>query len=175
MQRRLSRLGYVVGSKGSFDARTARAVLAFRKVAGMRRTSKASTPFMRAIADGRGSFRIRRPDHGRHIEADLTRQVIALIEAGRVRRIYPISSGKPSTPTVVGAFRVYLKAPGTNAKGMLDSAYFIRGFATHGYPSVPIYPASHGCLRVPLADAHSLYDWINIGTPVDVYYGPQPT
>jgi peptidoglycan hydrolase-like protein with peptidoglycan-binding domain len=174
MQRRLSRLGYVVGSKGSFDARTARAVLAFRKVAGMRRTSEASTSFMRAMADGKGSFKIRRPDHGRHVEADLTRQVIALIEGGRVRRIYPVSSGKPSTPTVVGAFRVYLKTPGTNAKGMLDSAYFIGGFATHGYPSVPIYPASHGCLRVPLPDARSLYDWIMIGTPVDVYYGPQP-
>jgi hypothetical protein len=174
MQRRLSRLGYVVGSKGSFDARTARAVLAFRKVAGMRRTSEASRSFMRAIANGKGFFKIRRPDHGRHVEADLTRQVIALIGGDHVRRIYPISSGAPRTPTVVGAFRVYLKTPGTNAKGMLDSAYFIRGFATHGYPSVPSYPASHGCLRVPIADARSLYDWIRIGTPVDVYHGPQP-
>ncbi len=169
LQRRLSRLGYVVGARGSYDARTARAVLAFRKVSGMARTTNASTDVMRAIARGRGTFRIRFPRHGRHIEADLSRQVIALVAGGRVARIYPVSSGAPSTPTVLGSFRVYSKTPGTNAKGMVDSAYFIRGYATHGYPSVPVFPASHGCLRVPIPDARSLFNWIAIGTPVDVY------
>jgi peptidoglycan hydrolase-like protein with peptidoglycan-binding domain len=174
LQRRLARLGYVLGSQGHFDGRTDRAVLAFRKVTGMSRTSEASIGVMRRIAQGKGAFKIRRPDHGRHAEADLTRQVLALIEGGKVRRIYPISSGKPSTPTVLGSFRVYSKTPGTNAKGMVDSAYFIRGYATHGYPSVPIYPASHGCLRLPIPDARTVFNWMRIGTPVDVYYGPRP-
>ncbi|MBW3652017.1 MAG: L,D-transpeptidase [Actinobacteria bacterium] len=169
LQRRLRRLGYVTGSPGSFDARTARAVLAFRKVTGMARTTSASVGVMRAIARGRGAFKIRFPQHGRHIEADLSRQVIALIERGRVRRIYPVSSGAPSTPTVRGSFKVYSKTPGTNANGMVHSAYFTGGYATHGYPSVPVYPASHGCLRVPIPDALSLFRWIRIGTPVDVY------
>ena len=169
LQRRLRALGYVVGVRGSFDARTARAVLAFRKVTGMARTTRASTGVMRAIARGRGGFVIKFPRHGRHIEADLSRQVIALIEGGRVRRIYPVSSGAPSTPTVRGSFKVYSKTPGTNAKGMVHSAYFFRGYATHGFASVPIYPASHGCLRVPIPDALSLFRWIRIGTPVDVY------
>ena len=175
LQRRLARLGYVVGAKGHLDARTSRAVLAFRKMTGMARTSEASIGVMRRIAQGKGAFKIRRPDHGRHAEADLTRQLLALIEGGKVRRIYPISSGKPSTPTVLGSFRVYSKTAGTNAKGMVDSAYFIRGYATHGYPSVPIYPASHGCLRLPTPDARTVFDWMRIGTPVDVYYGPRPT
>jgi lipoprotein-anchoring transpeptidase ErfK/SrfK len=52
---------------------------------------------------------------------------------------------------------------------MVHSAYFIGAYATHGYPSVPPFPASHGCLRVPLADALSLFRWIRIGTRVDVY------
>jgi lipoprotein-anchoring transpeptidase ErfK/SrfK len=169
LQRRLRRLGYVTGSPGSYDARTARAVLAFRKVTGMQRTTSASVNVMRAIARGKGRFKIRFPEHGRHIEADLSRQVIALIAAGAVRRIYPVSSGKPSTPTVQGHFKVYSKTPGVNAKGMVHSAYFIGGYATHGYPSVPVYPASHGCLRVPIPDALSLFNWIKIGTPVDVY------
>ena len=169
LQRRLKRLGYVTGSRGSFDARTARAVLAFRKVTGMARTTRASTGVMRALAGGRGRFVIRFPRHGRHIEADLSRQVIALIEGGRVRRIYPVSSGAPSTPTVQGSFKVYSKTPGTNAKGMVHSAYFIRGYATHGYASVPVFPASHGCLRVPIPDSLSLFQWIKVGTPVDVY------
>jgi hypothetical protein len=169
LQRRLDRLGYVVGARGSFDARTQRAVLAFRKVTGMARTAQASSSVMRAIARGAGTFKIKHPEHGRHIEADLSRQVIALVANGKVARIYPVSSGKPSTPTVIGSFRVYSKSPGTNAKGMFYSAYFIRGYATHGYPSVPPFAASHGCLRVPMADAISLYNWITIGTPVDVY------
>jgi peptidoglycan hydrolase-like protein with peptidoglycan-binding domain len=169
LQRSLLRLGYVTGARGVYDARTARAVLAFRKVTGMRRTTNASVAVMRALAHGRGTFKIHHPEHGRHIEADLSRQVIALVDGGRVQRIYPVSSGKPSTPTVIGSFSVYSKTPGTNAKGMVDSAYFIGGYATHGYPSVPVYPASHGCLRVPMPDARSLFRWIAIGTPVDVY------
>jgi len=169
LQRRLRRLGYVTGDRGSFDGRTARAVLAFRKVARMKRTTSASTGLMRALARGKGRFKIRFPRHGRHVEADLSRQVIALIQGGRVRRIYPTSSGAPGTPTVQGAFQVYLKTPGTNAKGMVDAAYFIRGYATHGYASVPVYPASRGCLRVPIPDARTLFNWIRIGTPVDVY------
>jgi lipoprotein-anchoring transpeptidase ErfK/SrfK len=169
LQRRLRRLGYVVGAPGAYDARTARAVLAFRKVTGMRRTYEASSPVMRAIARGAGSFRIRRARHGRHIEADLSRQVIALISGGHAERIYPISSGAAATPTIRGSFRVYSKTPGTNAKGMVNSAYFIGGYATHGYASVPPFPASHGCLRVPVADALSLFRWIRIGTRVDVY------
>jgi len=169
LQRRLLRLGYVTGSKGSFDARTARAVLAFRKVTGMARTTSASIDVMRAIAKGKGRFVIKFRKHGRHIEADLSRQVIALIAGGRVARIYPVSSGKPSTPTVLGSYKVYSKTPGTNAKGMVDSAYFFRGYATHGYFPVPTFAASHGCLRVPIPDARNLFNWITIGTPVDVY------
>jgi L,D-transpeptidase catalytic domain len=170
LQNRLDRLGYVVGRRGSYDARTGRAVLAFRKVTGMARTTSASKQVMRRIANGGGRFKIRFPSHGRHEEADLSRQVLVLVGANRkIERIYPISSGKPSTPTVLGSFHVYSKTPGTNAKGMVDSAYFIRGYATHGYPSVPVYAASHGCLRVPIPDARSLFNWITIGTPIDVY------
>jgi peptidoglycan hydrolase-like protein with peptidoglycan-binding domain len=169
LQRGLRRLGYVTGERGSFDGRTARAVLAFRKVTGMARTSRASLGVMRALARGRGRFRVRFPQHGRHIEADLSRQVIALVAGDRVRRIYPVSSGASRTPTVQGSFKVYLKTPGTNGKGMVDAAYFVGAYATHGYPSVPVFPASHGCLRVPIADAGDLFNWIRIGTTVDVY------
>lgn len=152
-----------------YDERTGRAVLAFRKVTGMKRTTHATTNVMRAIARGAGRFVVARPEHGRHVEADLSRQVMALIDGGRAVAIYPISSGKPSTPTVLGSYRVYLKTPGTNHKGMVDSAYFIRGYAIHGYFSVPIYAASHGCLRMPVPDARTVFNWVRPGTPVDVY------
>jgi peptidoglycan hydrolase-like protein with peptidoglycan-binding domain len=169
LQGQLAKLGYVVGRPGLYDARTSRAVLAFRKITGMRRTTIASGDVFRRLAAGRGGFHVRFPSHGKHVEADLSRQVIALIRNGKAERIYPVSSGKPSTPTIRGHFRVYLKAPGTNAKGMYMSSYFIRGYAIHGYPSVPVFPASHGCLRVPNTEAVSIFNWLSRGDIVDVY------
>ncbi len=41
----------------------------------------------------------------------------------------------------------------------------------HGFTSVPNYPASHGCIRVPLTEgnpARFFYDWVLDGTPVSV-------
>jgi peptidoglycan hydrolase-like protein with peptidoglycan-binding domain len=169
LQRRLAAKGYVVGRRGLFDQRTARAVLAFRKVTGMARTTSADTGLFKAVLAGKGTFKVRHPEHGKHVEADLSRQVVALIDKGRVQRIYPASSGKPSTPTIQGSFRVYSKVPGYNAKAMFYSNFFIRGFAIHGYASVPVFAASHGCLRIPNPDAVSVFRWIKIGDIVDVY------
>ncbi|HZO36010.1 MAG TPA: L,D-transpeptidase family protein [Solirubrobacteraceae bacterium] len=170
LQRLLARKGYVTGQRGLFDARTARAVLAFRKLSGLVRTAVADRTVFRRLVKGGGAFAVRYPKHGHHVEADLTHQVIALIDHGRVQRIYPISSGKPSTPTVLGNFRVYRKDPGTNAKGMVFSSYFTGGYAIHGYADVPTYAASHGCLRTPVPDAVPIYDWVKLGDRVDVYY-----
>jgi peptidoglycan hydrolase-like protein with peptidoglycan-binding domain len=170
MQDRLKALGFVTGRYGVNDGRTQRAVLAFRKLAGMARTSSADASFFRALAAGRGRFRVRFPRHGRHVEGDISHQVLALIgSGGKVERIYPMSSGTGGTPTILGSYRVYRKDPGTNAKGMVASSYFIRGYAIHGYASVPTYNASHGCMRVPIPDAYPIFNWIQMGTIVDTY------
>lgn len=170
LQAKLKAKGYVIGQKGLYDARTQRAVLAFRKVLRMARTTSANSDVFRALQAGRGAFKVRFPSHGRHVEGDISRQVLALIgKGGKVERIYHTSSGAPATPTIRGSFRVYMKDPGTNAKGMYKSSYFIRGYAVHGYPSVPPYNASHGCFRVPVADAASIYAWMTMGTIVDTY------
>ena len=93
---------------------------------------------VRSARRGEGSFHVRYRSDGRHVEANLTKQVLAEIEpGGHVSRIYTTSSGKPSTPTVIGRFRVYVKTPGENSEGMVDSNYFIRGYAIHGYAEVP--------------------------------------
>ena len=170
LQRQLRQRGYVTGQSGVMDARTVRAVGAFRKLAGMRRTQEADTAVFDRLAAGAGYFRVRYPGHGKHVEADLSHQVLALIRGSKVERIYPISSGAPVTPTILGSFRVYSKTPGTNQKGMVFSSYFIRGYAIHGYASVPPYPASHGCLRVPVPDAVPIYNWVAYGDRVDTYY-----
>jgi peptidoglycan hydrolase-like protein with peptidoglycan-binding domain len=169
LQRGLARLRYAVPRSGVYDDGTARAVMAWRKVTGAVRTYTASEAVLRGVLDGRGRFRVRYPRDGRHVEADLSRQVLALIVGDKVKRIYHTSSGAPATPTVQGKFRVYRKSPGVNAKGMVHSTYFIRGYAIHGYASVPAYPASHGCLRVPIPNAWSIYAWVRMGAVVRVY------
>ncbi|HEU0250900.1 MAG TPA: L,D-transpeptidase family protein [Solirubrobacteraceae bacterium] len=170
LQDELAALHYQVPISGRFDEATARAVLAFRKLTGQARIESVNSRIFELLQEGAGSFHVRYPHDGNHVEADLSRQVLAEIErGGRVRRIITISSGKPSTPTVIGRFRVYRKEPGTNSHGMVDSSYFISGYAIHGYAEVPAYAASHGCLRIPVPDAAAVYAWVQIGYPVDVY------
>jgi hypothetical protein len=170
LQSELDSLHYVVPLSGIFDEGTGRAMIAYRKVAGLERVAYAGKGVFDRLAHGGGRFHVLYPHDGRHVEANLTRQVLAEIDpGGQVRAIYTMSSGKPSTPTVIGRFNVYSKTPGENAKGMVDSNYFIRGYAIHGYHEVPTYAASHGCLRIPIPDAAAVFGWVQTGMPVDVY------
>jgi len=169
LQRSLARLHYAVPTGGTYDAATGRAVMAFRKVNGMSWRYDADRRVIEKAVAGKGAFKVRRPGAGRHVEADISRQVLALIDGRRVVATYHTSSGAPATPTVIGSFKVYLKTPGTNAKGMVHSSYFIRGYAIHGYIDVPAFNASHGCLRVPIPDASRIFNWLHIGDRVIVY------
>ena len=170
LQKHLARMKYAVSRSGAYDSATARAVMAYRKVNGMPRSYSPSEAIVRRVLAGKGAFRPRYRSRGRHVEADISRQVLALVNRrGKVHRVYHTSTGAPATPTVLGRFRVYRKSPGTNAIGMVHSSYFIGGYAVHGYPSVPPYNASHGCLRVPIPNAWSIYGWMRMGTVVRVY------
>jgi hypothetical protein len=172
LQRGLLRLGFATPVTGSFDGLTANAVNAFRKTNGLGRDGYATTSVYAMVLRGQGAFQLRYPKsgtHGKHVEFDWSRQVLVLADRGKPYRAYHVSSGKPSTPTVFGSFRFYRKEPGTNSHGMVHSSYFIGGYAIHGYASVPNFPASHGCLRVPIPNALSIYNWIDIGDPIYAY------
>jgi lipoprotein-anchoring transpeptidase ErfK/SrfK len=170
LQKGLAKMRYAVSRSGSYDDSTARAVMAWRKVNGQARSYSASEGLVRRVLAGKGAFKPKYPRDGRHVEADISRQVLALINrGGKVHRVYHTSTGAPATPTVIGRFKTYRKSPGTNAKGMVHSSYFIRGYAIHGYASVPPWNASHGCLRVPIPNAWSIYNWVRMGTVVRVY------
>jgi hypothetical protein len=170
LQRDLALQRYEVPLSGYFDEATARALIAYRKVTGLQRVESADAHIFALLQRHAGRFRARFPRDGDHVEADLTRQVLVEVQrGGRVRRIYTMSSGKPSTPSPMGSFRVYEKTAGTNADGMVDSNYFIGGYAIHGYAEVPVYAASHGCLRIPIPDAAAVFGWVRIGYRVDVY------
>lgn len=170
LQQQLAAVHYLVPRTGYYDDGTALGVLAYRKNNGMSRTFSANPAIFGRLAQLRGGFHVRYPKHGRHVEVNVSRQVLALINAGgSVYKVVHMSSGKPSTPTVLGSFRVYSKTPGTNSHGMVDSAYFHGGYAMHGYADVPTYAASHGCVRIPIPDAAFVYSWVKYGEIVDVY------
>jgi peptidoglycan hydrolase-like protein with peptidoglycan-binding domain len=172
LQRGLVKLGFATPVTGYFDGLTANAVNAFRKTNEMGRDGYASTSVYAMVLRGQGAYKLRYPTagtHGKHVEFDWSRQVLVLADRGKPYRVYHTSSGKPSTPTVFGSYRFYRKEPGTNSHGMVYSSYFIGGYAIHGYVSVPNYAASHGCLRVPIPNAVSIYNWIDIGDPIFTY------
>jgi hypothetical protein len=169
LQRGLDSLGYAVPVTGYYDAGTSRAVIAFRKVNGFDRTGFASRTVYSMVLRGAGGFRPRFPRSGYHVEYDWSRQVLAFVKGGRAVNVYHSSSGAPATPTVFGTFSFYRKEPGTNHLGMVQSNYFIRGYAIHGYHDVPTHPASHGCLRVPIPNAYQIDSQISLGMKIMVY------
>jgi lipoprotein-anchoring transpeptidase ErfK/SrfK len=162
--------GYANAPNGrSYNDATRRAVLAFRKVNGMARITSATSGIFKRLADRRGRFKPKYPGAGRHVEVDISRQVMALIDHGKAQYTYHVSTGAPATPTIRGHFHFYRKTPGYNSEGMYYSVYFIRGYATHGYHSVPTYNASHGCVRNPIPDSQFIYNWIHLGESIYTY------
>lgn len=168
--RLLARLGYVNDENADYDEATGRAVLAFNKVNNKARSENADSSTFKKLAKGKGGFKLKENRNGKYVETDLSRQVMVLAKNGKVDEIYSVSTGAAVTPTILGHFNFYRKEPGTNSHGMVNSVYFIRGYATHGYASVPDYPASHGCIRSPIPDSLHIYKWIDIGDSIYVYH-----
>jgi hypothetical protein len=165
----MRKLGYITNDGRCFGGKTARGVLAYRKVNGMAGTYRAGKGLVKRVFSGRGGYDVKHPGAGKHVEAPLGKQVLVFAEDDEAVAIYPISSGKSSTPTVTGHFEFIRTEPGYNSHGMYYSWYFYGGYAVHGYESVPDYPASHGCLRTFIADQPEIYERINYGEDIFVF------
>ena len=165
----LRQKNYYVSTGSGYGPPTERAVMAFRKVNGMRRNYNADPGIFRKLADGKGGFNLNRPGLGRHVEVDISRQVMVLAANGKAQHIFHVSTGAPSTPSDRGTYRFYRRQPGYNSLGMYYSVYYNRGEAIHGYKSVPPYNASHGCIRNPIPNSRWIYNWVSIGMPIAVY------
>jgi lipoprotein-anchoring transpeptidase ErfK/SrfK len=167
--RSLQAEGFHTGTRGPrVTSGTHLAIKAFRKVNGMRWSEAYSPAIFRTLLMGKGAFNPRFSD-GKHVEVDISKQVMALVEGDRPVHTFHVSTGTGGTPTVLGNFRFYLKQPGYNSKRMYYSVYFIGGYATHGYASVPNYNASHGCVRNPIQFSRFIYNWIDLGDPMHTY------
>lgn len=162
----LNRMAFVPAKSNCFNGKMERAVLAYRKLNGMGRSARAGKRVVKSVFSLKGRYRVRKPELGDHVEAPLSRQVIVFSRGKKPYAIFPIASGAPATPTILGVYSFYWKLPGYNAIGMYYSSFFIRGYAIHGYKSVPNYPASHGCLRTFIADQPRIYRLTRIGMPI---------
>jgi lipoprotein-anchoring transpeptidase ErfK/SrfK len=109
---------------------------------------------------------------GKRAEILLDRQDALLINNNRVVRTIAVSSGKPSTPTPPGNYRVYAKIPrwwSTPFREWLPWALpFVGGIAFHEFADVPVFPASHGCVRQSFTVARWTYAFATVGMPVKV-------
>ena len=181
-EQRLAEIGYWKGATTGMSAeRTRFAILAFQRVEGRSQTGKLDASDIEALA---AAARPTPRETGyAHIEADLSRQVLFLVDQnGAVTLVLPISSGSGKLYTFEGKtsravtprgrFTVYRKVKGWRKAplGMIYYPnYFNEGWAIHGSASVPNYPASHGCIRIPNATAKELFDLIPVGMVVLVY------
>jgi hypothetical protein len=168
LERRLRHLRYRVRYVNKFyGADTYEAVLAFQKVHRMSRTGSVGLAVWRAL--GRGHIPHARVARGSHIEVDKTRQVLFEVRSGKVVRVIHVSTGATGN-TPIGRWHTYLKTPGLLPSGMYYSMFFTGAFAIHGYHSVPPWPASHGCVRIPMWQAPGLFYRWPLGTTVYIYY-----
>ena len=170
LERRLVDLNYrLAGVDGRYDFRTGDAVLAFRKVQRMPRVFGVDAGVWRALADPIRP-RPKSTADGFHIEIDQTRQVLYTVDHGTITNIMHVSTGKASTPTRDGWFRVNRKLAGFSANHLYYPSYFDGNRAIHGWTEVPTYPASHGCVRVPYWNAQWIFGVAEYGTRVIVYH-----
>ncbi|MGI9610316.1 MAG: L,D-transpeptidase family protein [Acidimicrobiia bacterium] len=168
---------------GVFGERTATAVVAVHKALDLPRTASWSAADWALLASYPGPSLPDRVDQPDRIEVDLSRQLLYQIEDGAVLATIPISSGngelyanatgrlvRARTPR--GSFTFYKHYQGWRISylgGLYRPWYFSGGYAIHGSASVPSYPASHGCIRVPNWEADYLAGELWIGLPVHVW------
>ncbi len=170
---------------GEYGNHTAHAVVAFHKAIDAERTSNWTESDWEALRDYRPSLPHRVGEPNR-IELDLTRQLLYRFEEGEVVDIIPISSGNGESyynaagnlvraRTPRGDFSFYRHVSGWRISylgGLYQPWYFRGGYAIHGSNSVPPYPASHGCVRVPNWEADHLAGELWLGLPVHVWDRP---
>lgn len=187
-QKRLTELGYwIAGTDGKWNEPSRQGLVAFQKVEGRPRTGKLTVAELQALRAA--SRPLPREKGFAHIEVDLTRQVLFVVDAdGTASKILPVSTGNgkmfelegDTLPAVTppGRFRVYGKLPGWRKSplGLLYYPnYILGGIAIHGNPAVPVQPASHGCIRIPMFASKEFSDLTPIGTQVIVYAATSAT
>lgn len=187
LQERLAKLGYDVGlPDGRLGARLTYSLMAFQKVEGLTRDGQDGPETQQALATASPPGPMVPGGASTRIEIDVARQVLFHWVDGSLARILPVSTGNNErycvdgecdvAVTPGGSFRIGRKAAGLEVAPLGElwwPMYFNRGIAIHGSPSVPPYPASHGCIRIPMYAAPTFYNQVSAGTRVHVLNSPE--
>jgi hypothetical protein len=120
----------------------------------------------------------------RVIVVSLEDHMLALVEDGQVKKVYPVAVGKPSTPSPVGTFTIERRVANPtyqhNGKTVLPGPHNPvgtrwMGLSKHGYgihgtnePNSIGKAASHGCIRMAKADLEELYPLVTEGDTVEL-------
>lgn len=181
-EQRLSDLGYWIGPiDGTLDPVFRHALIAFQKIEGRQRTGVLTRDDFEAIRTA--TKPLPRQTGDAHIEIDLDRQVLFVVDAsGSITHILPVCTGNEKSyidhgqthraHTPRGKFTVLRKLNGwrRSTLGLLYYPNYIHeGIAIHGSLAMAAYPASHGCIRIPMFASKELSEMTPVGTEVIVY------
>jgi len=162
----------VPGIGTSFSSRDGDSLVAFQKAYGLSRSRVADHSVWRKL-DGAEPIKPRYKNPRVHVEVDKGRQILMVVRKGVVCGYIPVSTGATDN-TPEGSFGIRQKSPATSTFfGPATLTWvmgFIGNFAIHGYPEVPSYPASHGCIREPLWAANWTYSQSFVGERLYVYH-----
>ncbi|WP_245774562.1 L,D-transpeptidase family protein [Nonomuraea wenchangensis] len=190
VQRRLAELGYRPGkADGSYGGTTLAAVWAFQKVNGIKPTSTIAKRTWDALESPRAPKVLVPRGRSTRAEVNLSKQIMVLYVGGKPELITHISSGSGvpycetavwqgkeqrfcgSATTPTGDYRTTWRTSGWHRSylgELYNPIFFNGGIAFHGALSVPLYPASHGCVRLPMNVAEALPGMLGKGVPVHV-------
>jgi N-acetylmuramoyl-L-alanine amidase len=196
LEERLASLGYLIGRvDGVFDEATKHGVMAFQKVEGLPRNGRGTDATLARLPEA-STPTAKYSAPADHLEVDIPRQVAFVVRGGKVTHIVAVVTGSGKTfwhpkqkrnvkaITPNGTYRIYYKKPGLHISplGMMYwSSFFNGGIAFHGSRFMVPYPASHGCVRLPMTFHEWFYNTVSPrGMTVYVHGGPagqnpQPT
>jgi hypothetical protein len=170
VEQRLKELSYLPGVvDGSSDVKSKGAVIAFEKWEGFTRDGAVGTTVWARLHTASRPKPTKAGTTQPWIEVDKTKQVLLWCMNGQVVYTIPVSTGSASVGIVTpaGTFSIWSKTP---PRGHLYYPMAIlSNIAIHGYPNVPTYPASHGCVRTQDWDQDVIYPITPLGTRVYIY------
>ncbi len=121
----------------------------------------------------------------RRIVVSIPDRELALIEDGRVLKLYPVAVGTRRTPSPTGRFKIINRVvspayyhegevipPGrSNPLGNRWMGLNKKGYGIHGtnVPRSIGKAASHGCIRMAKQDVEELFDIVRVGDVVEIH------
>jgi lipoprotein-anchoring transpeptidase ErfK/SrfK len=189
LEEKLEELMYDTGKvDGRFDWSTWQGVVAFQKYEGLKRTGKVDNKLRLLIQNGRTPVGKITNGPATRLEVNKEKQLTFMYVDGSLYRVLSVSTGNNkkycdwsrkaqrqvcgTAVTPPGRFKIQRRINGwreSDLGRLYNPLYFNGGIAFHGAPSVPAYPASHGCVRLPMPIAEWFPKVVKNGTAVYVY------